>query len=199
MIHELGPLLEQGKIKLYCVESNVAEAWTNAGADPRWKAHRHNCYEQFVMNVLVPFVRHDCQSSDIRIAVAGASLGAMYAANLALKNPEVFWWALCLSGRYEVRSFTGGFDNHDVYFNNPLAYTWNLHGHDLDRVRRTSLTLVCGQGAYEDRCIDETVAMAKVLGEKEIPVELDLWGHDVSHEWHWWRRQVVHHVGRRVG
>lgn len=199
MIGALWPLIAEGRIKLYCVESNVADAWTRSHSDPRWRIYQHMLYEQFVLRTLVPWVRYDCQSPDLRIAVAGASLGAMYAVTLALKHPETFWWALGLSGRYEVRAFTGGLDNVDVYFNNPLAFVHNLHGSTLDRVRQTSLTLVCGQGQWEENCIDETIALAGALQHKGVPHELDLWGHDVSHEWPWWRWQVAHHMGRRFG
>jgi esterase/lipase superfamily enzyme len=38
--------------------------------------------------------------------------------------------------------------------------------------------------------------MAKALQEKGIRCELDLWGHDVSHDWHWWRAQIAHHLPR---
>ena len=199
MVAALWPLVEQGRIKLYCVESNVAEAWTEQGSDPRWRIHCHALYEHFVLHTLVPFVRADCRSHDLRIATAGASLGAMYAANFALKYPELFWWGLCLSGRYEVRAFTGGLDNESVYFNNPLAYVWNLHGDALHRARNTSLTLVCGQGPWENQCIDDTLALGAALQDKEIPNYLDIWGHDVSHEWYWWRLQASHHFGRRFG
>ena len=199
MVGALWPWIERGRLKLYCVESNVAEAWTRREADPRWRIHRHLLYEQFVLHTLVPWIREDCRSPGMRVAATGASLGAMYAANMALKHPEIFDWGLCMSGRYEVRSFTGGYDSEEIYFNNPLAYVWNLHGESLERTRQTGLTLVCGQGAYEENCTEETVSLAQALGHKGVPHELDLWGHDVSHEWHWWRRQVVHHVARRFG
>lgn len=199
MVGALWPWIERGDIKLYCVESNVAEAWTQSHSDPRWRIWRHHLYEQFVLRTLVPFVRHDCRSPDMRIGLAGASMGAMYASTLALKHPDLFWWALCLSGRYEVRSFTGGLDNSDVYFNNPLAFVHNLHGSGLEHARQTALTLVVGQGQWENNCTEETIALAQALRSKQIPHELDLWGHDVSHEWHWWRRQATHHIGRRFG
>jgi esterase/lipase superfamily enzyme len=200
MVDALAPLLGSGRIKLYCPESNVAEAWTREEGDPRWRMSRHSAYERFVLETLVPFVREDCRSSQIRIAATGASLGGLYAALFALKFPETFDWALAMSGRYEVRGFTGGYDGPEVYFHNPLAFVPNLSGDALDRVRRnTQLTLVCGQGKWEEGCIEETVALSAWLERKQIPHERDLWGHDVSHDWAWWRRQAMFHLGRRFG
>ncbi|MEN0066548.1 MAG: alpha/beta hydrolase-fold protein [Myxococcota bacterium] len=196
MIHTLGPLLAAGKIKLYCTESNVAETWTNRHADAGWRVWRHQAFEAYVHKQLVPFIHHDCNGI-MRVVATGASLGAFYAANLALKSPRLVEWALCLSGRYEARTFTSGYDSPDLYFSNPLAYVPGLHDQDLFEVRRTALTLVCGQGAFEGSCIDETQALAGWLADKSIPHELDLWGQDVSHEWPWWQRQVAHHFGRR--
>ena len=101
------------------------------------------------------------------MAVAGCSLGAMYAANFALKYPSIFHYALCMSGRYEARHFMNGFDNSDVYLNNPLAYIPNMHGNHLQEVRaNTHLSLVCGQGRWEEGCIDETRALGAWLERK---------------------------------
>lgn len=198
MVDVLAPLLGAGRIKLYCPESNVAEAWTKKENAPAWRIQRHQAYERFVLDTLVPFVREDCRSAEIPLAVAGASLGGMYAATFALKHPETFRWALCMSGRYEVRNFTDGYDAPDVYYNNPLAFVPNLAGAALERVRRnTSLTLVCGRGKWEEGCIEETIALARVMSDKGLPHECDLWGWDVAHDWVWWRRQAAYHLARR--
>lgn len=200
MVDALAPLIHGGKIKLYCPESNVSEAWTRRDGSPEWRIRRHMLYEQFIMETLVPAIRADCRTSRIPIATAGTSLGAMYAANFALKFPGTFFWGLCMSGRYLATEFTDGFNNTDVYFNNPLAYVRNLEGAALQHVQeRTSLTLVCGQGKYEEGCIEETWALSHLLDRKGIPCERDIWGRDVSHEWPWWRRQARHHLGRKFG
>lgn len=200
MIDVLAPLIHGGKIKLYCPESNVSETWTNKEADPRWRARRHMAYERFLLEDLVPAVRRDCNSADIRIAAAGASLGALFAANAALKFPETFHYALCLSGRYDLQGFTGGYSNGDIYFSNPMAYVANLDGEALERVRRqTHLTLVCGQGAWEEGCIEETHRLAELLASKDISHIRDIWGHDVSHDWIWWQRQTLMHFRKTFG
>ncbi len=199
MIDVLRPLLDAGRLKLYCPESNVSEAWTRKDADPEWKIAQHAAYERFVLERLVPQIQADCHHPGMRIAVAGASLGAMYAATFALKHPEVFHDALCLSGRYLSTEFTAGFSNDEVYFNNPLAFVPRLEDEALERTRQTHLTLVCGRGKYEEGCIEETIALGQWLQRKEIPVDVDLWGHDVAHDWDWWKRQAAHHFGLGFG
>ncbi|MEM7482135.1 MAG: alpha/beta hydrolase-fold protein [Acidobacteriota bacterium] len=198
MLEALSHLLGSGKIKLYCAESNVAEAWTRKDHPPDHRIRRHMAYERFVVEELVPFIRADCHGPNLPIGVTGCSLGAFYAANFALKFPHIFNYALCMSGRYEARHFTDGFSNQDVYFNNPLAFVPNLSGGELERVRgNTFLSLVCGQGKWEEGCIEETHALADVLSAKRIHHHRDIWGHDVSHDWVWWQRQARHHLGQR--
>ena len=197
MVDALAPLIQGGKIKLFCPESNVSQTWTHKQDHPLARLERHQAYERFLLDTLVPAIREDCRSEAIRIATAGTSLGAFYAANMALRHPETFHYALCMSGRYEASQVLGGFSNLDVYLNNPIAFTSNLEGEELERVRRhTHLTLVCGQGAWEEGCIEETHILANVLEAKGIHHYRDIWGYDVSHDWHWWRRQAVFHLGK---
>lgn len=199
MVDTLGDLLGAGRIKLYCTESNVAEAFTRREGHPSSRIERHLAFERYVMGELVPWIRADCRSESIRLAAAGCSLGAYYAATFTLKHPETFGYALCMSGRYEIRHFIDGYDAPDVYFNNPLAFVPNLEGAELERVRRTRLTLVCGQGRWEDGCIEETHALGDLLRSKGVPSVKDVWGHDVDHGWDWWRRQARYHLVRTFG
>lgn len=196
----LWPLIASGRIKLYCPETNVAECWTHSTDHPAVRLARHQAYEDFVLHELVPFIRDDCRVSELRLAVAGASVGGWYAVNFALKHPEVFSWALSLSGRFAMERMLDGWWSDDLYFQLPLAYVPNLSGAELERVRRnTAVTLVVGQGPFEGACLPETLRMAEVLRTRGIPVERDVWGHDVSHQWPWWSRQLKYHLGRRFG
>ena len=102
-----------------------------------------------------------------------------------------------MSGRYDVRWLTDGPDSEAVYLSTPLSYVPNLSGELLDLVRRhTHLVLVCGRGDWEDGNIVDTCNLAEELAERGISHQRDLWGHDVSHGWVWWKRQVRHHVAR---
>ncbi|MEM7343135.1 MAG: alpha/beta hydrolase-fold protein [Chloroflexota bacterium] len=201
MIAVLLPLIEQGKIKVYCPAGLDHETWLNQEADPHWQAVRYNDYQDFIINNLVPTIRFDCRTPDIRIGLTGCSLGAYQAANFSLKFPHIFDYALCMSGRYDLEAIIGrASDSTEIYFNNPIAYIHHLHGDGLSHVQHnTHLTLVCGQGAWEDKCLHDTHRLADLLGEKQISHERDIWGQDVEHHWHWWRKQIAHHFNRRYG
>ena len=196
-VEALRPLIDRGRITLYCPESNVSEAWTGP-EQPSWRLGRHRAYERFIAEELIPHAQAEVGSTG-RVFAAGCSFGGFYAANLALKNPDRVSGALCLSGRYRTEAFLDGFYDDRVYFADPLHYVPNLHGEALRQVRQTHLTLVVGRGPYEGRCIQETRDLANVLRERGIPHHEDLWGPDVAHHWDWWRRQLVFHLTRRFG
>lgn len=201
MVAVIAPLINEGKIKLYCPGSPDNEAWLNSGIDTHWRAVNYNHYQNFLVDNLVGAIRFDCNSPDIRIGLVGCSLGAFHAVNFALKFPHIFNYALGMSGRYDTEKIMGqSSSSPEVYFNNPMAYLPNLHDGALEHVRHnTHIALVCGQGPWEDKCLDETHALANILMEKGISHERDIWGFDVEHHWHWWRKQIVHHLGKRYG
>ncbi len=198
MIDALSPLLAAGRLKIYCPESNVSEAWTGDGPLD-WRMQRHQAYERFVLETLVPFIRADCRQSEVRMLASGCSMGAMYSALFALKHPETFRGAVCMSGRYRASKFGNGQSNEDLYFNDPLAFVPGLTGAALDRVRRhTKLTLVVGRGLWEEGCIPETVEMGNWLRRKGIPSQLEVWGHDSRHDYDWWQKQAAVYLRQYV-
>ncbi len=200
MIDALADWIDAGLLKVYCVESNVAEAWTRKeDSEPEWRIQRHQAYEAFVEQNLIPFIREDCQTPDIAIGATGTSMGAYYSAHFALKHPDAIRYALCLSGRYDITWITDGFNNDKIHAANPMAYLPYLDGQRLDHVRNnTHLTLVCGRGKWEDGNIEDTQKLAGLLESKGISHICDMWGYDVSHEWEWWKRQVRYHLEPRI-
>jgi len=55
---------------------------------------------------------------------------------------------------------------------------------------------VCvGQGAWEDEMVADTRDLQAILSSKGIPAWIDFWGHDVHHDWPWWRRQMPYFLG----
>ena len=198
MVAAIAGLLEAGRVKLYCVDSYDAASWHDRGLPLEERARRHAVYERWLLEQVVPFIAGDSGGAG-EIVLTGPSFGAYHAANFALKHADVFPLAICQSGVYDVSAVGWGERGDAVYFNNPLDYVAHLHGDHLDWLRgRLSLLLVCGQGQWEDTtgALESTRRFAALLGEKGIRHELDLWGHDVPHDWPSWRAQLAHHLPR---
>ena len=194
MIDALSPLLAAGRVKIYCPESNVSTSFSGQGSVASRMAN-HAAYERFVVRTLVPFIREDCHSSDVRMVATGCSVGALYSSLFVLKHPETFARALCLSGRYRASALFGGQSSGELYLNDPLAFLPNLEGGDLERVQRQAhLTVVVGRGAFEHGCIPETAELAHVLRNRRIPHHVAFWGEDSSHTYPWWQKQAFHYL-----
>jgi esterase/lipase superfamily enzyme len=199
MLGAIGDLIEAGRVKVYCADSYDGASWSNREIPLEERARRHGSYESWIADTVLPWIYTDC-GGVAEVATVGCSLGAFHAANFALKRADAFPLALCFSGNYDPSSWHGwGERGTAAYFNNPLDYVSHLHGEHLDWLRnRVSLLLVCGQGQWEDTtgALPSTRKFAALLGEKGIRHELDLWGHDVPHDWPSWRAQLAHHLPR---
>ena len=200
MIGAVADLVDSGRVKFYCVDSGDTQTWSDRSVPLEERARRHDRYEQWILNDVVPWIAGDCGGPQ-EIATLGCSLGAYHAANIALRRADVFPLALCLSGNYDPTTWHGWGEVGDTtYFHNPMAYVGNLHGDHLDWLRgRVNLLLVVGQGSWEENptgSLSSTRAFAARLGEKGIRHELDVWGYDVPHDWPSWRAQLRHHLPR---
>lgn len=199
MVDAVGALLEAGRVKLYCVDSYDAQSWAARDRPLEDRARAHGGYRSWITDQVLPFIAEDCGGA-ADIITAGCSMGAFHALNFALQRADVFPVALCFSGNYDAAAwYPWGERGEETYFNNPVDYLPNLHGDHLDWLRsRLSVLLVCGQGQWEDTTgsLDSTRQVAALLGEKGLRHELDLWGHDVPHDWPSWRAQWAHHLPR---
>jgi esterase/lipase superfamily enzyme len=196
MTDALEPLFAEGRLKLYCVSSYDAQSW-KSGVSLEEAARRHGHYDWWITERVVPFVQEDASTHEI--VLTGASFGAYHAANFCLRRADLFPLAVCMSGVYDVTVVGGGERGDAVYFNNPMDYVQHLHGDHLEWLRsRASLLLVCGRGQWEDTtgALESTQRFGALLAEKGIPHEVDLWGHDVPHDWPSWRQQIAHHLPR---
>ena len=199
MFEGIEHLLDAGRVKVYCVASFDSGSWHRHDLSLEDRARAHAVYENWIVNHVAPFVARDSGGSE-EIILAGCSFGAYHAANFALKHAQRFPLAICMSGVYDVTVVGGAWHRADaVYFNNPMDYVAHLGGEHLEWLRRqASLLLVCGQGMWEDTtgALESTKRFAGLLHEKGIRHELDVWGHDVPHDWPSWRAQIAHHLPR---
>jgi esterase/lipase superfamily enzyme len=200
MVGAVRGLLDDGRVKFYCVDSADAYTWSDHSVSLEERAQRSARYESWILDHVAPWMSDDSGGAG-EFVTLGCSLGAYHAANFALKRAVLFPLAICLSGNYDPTSWNAWGDQGDAtYFNNPMAYVRHLDGDHLAWLRsRVSLLLVVGQGAWEEsptRSLSSTRAFSAVLAEKGINHELDVWGHDVPHDWPSWQAQLAHHLPR---
>jgi esterase/lipase superfamily enzyme len=190
MVTALRDQLESGHNQLICVDSVDEESLYNKNVDPYTRIKRHQQYERYVLDEVMPFVRR--RSNGDFVIAAGASFGAYHAVNFVLKQPWQFGKLIAMSGSFDVRSQFDGFYNDDVYFSNPVDYLPNLaDAETLEAVRRNHIILTT---ADRDPCKEGNLHMSYLLTEKGIEHNVDFEHDAFGHDWPWWRRMIRKHV-----
>jgi len=152
-----------------------------------------NQFHAFIYHELVPLIRQDCASREIELVTSGASIGAFNAVAMLCRHPDAFRLAIGMSGTYDLSHYVRGYWNDDFYYSSPLHYLPGL-GEDwqIERLRSRMVILASGSGRWEN--IDESWAMASVLGGKGIPNRVDDWGHGYDHDWPTWCRMLPQYL-----
>lgn len=192
--------LDQGRTKLYSVNSVNRLALLNHRAAPWEKVEWLNRYDGYLTEEVLPLIRSDCGGSDVKPIVAGISLGAYLAGNTFFRHTDLFGGCILLSGSYDIRNYLDGFYNESVYFHNPVDYLSHLNDdYHLPILRHGGRTIIIysGQGAYE--APDRSRNLSDILNRKGVSHWLDLWGHDVDHDWPWWRKAMPYYFGKLFG
>ena len=59
MVDSIGWLVDEGRIKLYCVDSLDAETWSDKGLPIEERALRHEVYTRWLTSHVVPYIHAD--------------------------------------------------------------------------------------------------------------------------------------------
>lgn len=199
VIKAMEPFIREGKVQVFSIDSINRHCWMDTKLPVSEQVRRQALYSGYVEEEVVPHIRRVMQSPSARVGTSGVSFGAFHAANAFFRRPDLFDTLLGLSGFYDLGSYLEGHSSDDAYFNNPAAFLRNLGDAGMLNTLRnhSQIHLVTGQGKWERP--ELSGKLAGLLGEKGIPHNLDLWGHDVAHDWEWWRKMYTSYVGHRLG
>jgi esterase/lipase superfamily enzyme len=180
LIDAIKDFIEAGLIRAYSINSVNKYSLLNKESHPAWKVEMLSRYDKYITDEVLPLIRNEC-GQDARPLTTGASLGALLAANTYFKHSDAFRGTIAMSGSYDIYNYLEHHYDDNVYFNNP-------------RMRKAdSIVIVTGQGNYE--APDRSRDLSRVLHSKGIPHRLELWGHDVAHDWPWWRKMLPYYLG----
>lgn len=196
LIQCLEPMINAGKFRVFSIESMNKESWMNYQMLGEHRAIRHNQFNEYVFNEVVPFIRN-ATSNDTFIYTCGASFGALHAMNLFCKRPDILNGAISMSGVYDLTEYTRGFWDEQVYYNSPIHYIPNLHdSFYLDKLKASHhIHIYTGSGEYEEP--EQSKRFASVLYSKGIWCDLDVWGPDIRHDWETWRSMLPYILDKK--
>jgi esterase/lipase superfamily enzyme len=185
MIAALGDQLEQGHIQLFCVDSVDEESWYARWKPPAERAWRQTQYDYYLVNEVLPFTVQ--LNSNPYLITAGASFGGYHAVNFALRYPYLVGRVIGLSGSYEIKRFTNGYSDDNVYFNNPCDFIQNEHDPArLEALRHQDIILAIGS---DDPSCTNNEYFSGILWGKSIWHALRIWN-GWNHDWPYWQQMI---------
>lgn len=196
MVEACHESIDAGKIQFYTVDSIDNQSWANWNVHPTERARRHEDYDQYITQEIIPFIHHHSQWQG-KYFTTGCSMGAYHAPNFFFRHPDVFDGVIALSGILRLNLFIGNYMDDIVYLNTPLVYLRNLTDETYLNAYRQSIILICsGQGAWEGPMLEDARELKAILDAKQVPCWVDFWGNDVNHDWPWWRRMMPYFLGK---
>jgi len=192
MIKGLEEKINQGWLQLYCVDSVDQESFYSYWRCPRGRIERHLQYERYILEEVLPFSAE--KNANSYLMSAGCSFGAYHAVNIAFRHPHQFSKVVAMSGRYDLTTPVGVFQDllenyydEDLYFIMPSHYMPNLEDEDnLNQIRKMDIVLAVGQ---EDVFLGSNQHLSTTLSGKNINHILSIWDGE-AHRARYWRKMI---------
>lgn len=194
MVDHWAQWIEEGRCTVISVDCLDNLAWAAIGADNRWRTENHERWYHYIVDEMVPTIQSLTGRNDIM--PFGCSMGAMHAANLFFRRPDLFDAVFAISGVYDAQDFFGDYMDELLYQNCPVNYLANMPDdhYYIDMYNHRKMRIVVGQGAWEGPLVASTRRLEAVLRQKGIHANVDYWGYDVDHDWPWWYRMCEVYV-----
>ncbi len=179
--------LEQGLVRIYCVDSFDEQNWYNKSADPKVRVRNYLQYEKMISQELMPAL---CAATGYeRLILAGCSFGGYHAANLAFRHPAKVSYLFPMSGMFDIRPQLDGYYDEDVYFNNPVDFLPEMNVGEL-----RNMGIALGTGEY-DICRGSNQQLSALLNHKQVDHWLDIVPGAV-HDWPVWKTMFPHYLSK---
>ena len=203
MIDVWAKWIEDGQVMVFSCDTIDNETYANKGGDNYWRVQRHEQWYHYIVDELVPTIQHlsgERNFCNLPIMTFGCSLGATHAGNLFFRRPDLFDSVFAISGLYDPGSFFPDYMDETLYNNSPNLYLANMPGDHpyMSMYNQRKMVFVVGQGAWEDELLASTKWLKSVCEKKGIHARVELWGHDVNHDWDWWYKMVDHYVPQLI-
>jgi esterase/lipase superfamily enzyme len=182
--------LEGGHLQVFCLDQVDSESWYGWHLHPAQRARRYAQYERYLLEEAVPFTRR--VNANPFLIAAGPSLGAYHAAAFALRHPHLVGRLLGMSGLYDIKRFTDGYYDEEVYSHNPLDFAANEHEPGrIAALRRLDIILAVGR---DDPLRWQSESLSGVLWGKGIGNALRIWD-GFAHDWPVWAHMLPLYIG----
>ena len=185
LVGAIAPEIDEGRVRLWCVDSVDGESWYAGDRPAQDRIRRHLEYERYVLDEVL------AELPGMPV-LTGPSFGAFHAVLFCLRYPDRFRGWVALSGVFDNSRWLDGYHADETYFTNPLAFVPGLSDEGLLAPLRGMAPAVLATGE-EDANARDSVRLAEELRAKGIGVQLDLWP-GWQHDWPYWQAMLRHYV-----
>ena len=202
MIETVKNHIEDGRLQLFCVGCVDEETWSAKYGDHHGRIMWHEQWFKYICDEFIPRLHQiNVGGNHGKVMLTGASMGGYHCVNFYLRRPDLFGGCLSLSGLFHASYFFENYNDLDVYYNSPTDFLPGMSpDHPLvDMYRRGNIIICCGQGAWEDEAKEDARILREQFARLGVPATVDLWGHDVNHDWPWWLIQFPYFVNKIMG
>jgi esterase/lipase superfamily enzyme len=190
LVAALSERLNGGRLQLFCVDSVDTESWYAKQIPPSQRARRHTQYDHYILEEVLPFSTQ--MNSNPFLIATGASFGAYHAVNFSFRHPTLVGRVLAMSGYYDIKRFTDGYSDDEVYFNNPCDFM--MHEHDPERLAAMrKIDIILAGGRTDSGCANN-MYFSGILWSKNIWHALRLWD-GFAHDWPYWQQMLPLYIG----
>ena len=190
MVEAASRHIEEGRIQLFCCDSNDIPSWSSTDPDYHKRILEHERFYNYICEELCPRIAQI--NGNHGIITTGCSMGGTHALNFLLRRPDLFAGCIALSGVYDAHYFFPNYNDELIYMNSPIDYLDGMaYDHPYVELYRYRTIICCvGQGAWENPTLQDAHRLQELFAYKDIPARIDFWGTDVCHDWPWWRKQL---------
>ena len=185
LIDSVAWFVNEGLVKIYCIDSIDRLSWYNKGVHPAERVKNHIHYDNMLYHELAPWAMHETGVG--KVCVAGCSFGGYHAANFAFRHPDRVSHMYSMSGAFDIKDQLDGFYNDDVYFNNPMDFVQNVSDPAIWQMK-----IILGTSDW-DICKDSNLQFSGILNRKNINHWLDI-RPNAEHDWPIWREMFPHYL-----
>ncbi len=195
MIAHLANYIEEGKIKLFCVDGADEMSVSSTNWNKEECINHLNDYYFYIIYEVIPFIK-DMSGQDCLPFLIGASMGASHATNLFFRFVDNFDGIIALSGGYDMPFYFDSYCNSVLYDNSPLLYLPNMDNNHpyIAKYNAKRMIFVVGQGDYEFLVLDSNLRLKQILQDKHINAWFDIWSKDYPHDWSAWKIYLSHYL-----
>ncbi|PZS26080.1 MAG: hypothetical protein DLM59_18955, partial [Pseudonocardiales bacterium] len=122
LVDACGPLLAEGRIKMYSVDSVAGQAMMLRTGSPEHRTWVLDQFHDCIRREVVPAIHADLGGHAVDVIASGASIGAFNAVAVLCRYPDVFSAAVGMSGTYGIERFYDPPWTEHLYFSSPLQF-----------------------------------------------------------------------------